>query len=303
MPGLARLRASVCHRQWLAYSRVYQSLEFPSSCLLHPITSIEYQWIQGRLQAEQVGWGGVRGVGQAGPRDGSGCGGPIMQLGPHSIFLGLLLGVLLGLQREELAASFTSLLAYGLSLIRRFRTVFPLSVADSPARLQSLLRSVGRGLGHSGGTCRDGKLWREGWAAGCLSSQGPGPDVQDEGLWRAVPGQCPAAPPGDGGAAGMVPPGMGGHVPGPSSPLLTASLPADWHRRMVPPEAAAPSAHGAGEGLCRVAAGCLLSQPRSALLCPRQGLLEAGKALLGLVQDITGDLHQCQRTWNKLFHK
>lgn len=38
-------------------------------------------------------------------------------------------------------------------------------------------------------------------------------------------------------------------------------------------------------------------------LCPRQGLLEAGKALLSLVQDITGDLHQCQRTWNKIFHK
>ncbi|XP_075846226.1 protein unc-13 homolog D isoform X1 [Microtus pennsylvanicus] len=81
--------------QWLAYSRLYQSLEFPSSCLLHPITSIEYQWIQGRLKAEQ---------------------------------------------REELATSFTSLLAYGLSLIRKFRSVFPLSVSDSPSRLQSLLR-------------------------------------------------------------------------------------------------------------------------------------------------------------------
>uniref|UniRef100_A0A8C0DK07 Unc-13 homolog D n=1 Tax=Balaenoptera musculus TaxID=9771 RepID=A0A8C0DK07_BALMU len=81
--------------QWLAYSRLYQSLEFPSSCLLYPITSIEYQWIQGRLKAEQL---------------------------------------------EELAASFSSLLAYGLSLIRRFRSVFPLSVPDSPARLQSLLR-------------------------------------------------------------------------------------------------------------------------------------------------------------------
>ncbi|XP_055448023.1 protein unc-13 homolog D [Psammomys obesus] len=81
--------------QWLAYSRLYQSLEFPSSCLLHPITSIEYQWIQGRLKAEQ---------------------------------------------REELATSFTSLLTYGLSLIRKFRSVFPLSVSDSPSRLQSLLR-------------------------------------------------------------------------------------------------------------------------------------------------------------------
>lgn len=46
-----------CHRQWLAYSRLYQSLEFPSGCLLHPITSMEYQWIQGRLKAEQVGRG------------------------------------------------------------------------------------------------------------------------------------------------------------------------------------------------------------------------------------------------------
>ncbi|KAB0400738.1 hypothetical protein E2I00_008366 [Balaenoptera physalus] len=36
--------------------------------------------------------------------------------------------------------SMASLLAYGLSLIRRFRSVFPLSVPDSPARLQSLLR-------------------------------------------------------------------------------------------------------------------------------------------------------------------
>lgn len=48
----------MCRRQWLAYSRLYQSLEFPSSCLLHPITSIEYQWIQGRLKGEQVGRAG-----------------------------------------------------------------------------------------------------------------------------------------------------------------------------------------------------------------------------------------------------
>lgn len=50
--------------------------------------------------------------------------------------------VFLALQREELATSFTSLLAYGLSLIRKFRSVFPLTVSDSPSRLQSLLRSV-----------------------------------------------------------------------------------------------------------------------------------------------------------------
>lgn len=42
----------------------------------------------------------------------------------------------------------------------------------------------------------------------------------------------------------------------------------------------------------------LLSSPVSC-----QGMLEVGKALLGLVQDIIGDLHQCQRTWNKIFHK
>lgn len=64
--------------------------------------------------------------------------------------------IFLALQREELATSFTSLLAYGLSLIRKFRSVFPLSVSDSPSRLQSLLRSVatlmfcrGRGSGMS----------------------------------------------------------------------------------------------------------------------------------------------------------
>ncbi|KAG8147843.1 hypothetical protein E2320_022738, partial [Naja naja] len=39
---------------WLAYSKLYQFLEFNSSCLLHQITSIEYQWIQGRLRSEQV---------------------------------------------------------------------------------------------------------------------------------------------------------------------------------------------------------------------------------------------------------
>lgn len=64
----------------------------------------------------------------------------------------------LGLQREELATSFNSLLAYGLSLIRRFRTVFPLSVADSPARLQSLLRSVWSGI-------REPRGHLQGWGA------------------------------------------------------------------------------------------------------------------------------------------
>ena len=108
-------------------------MEFPSSCLLFPITSIEYQWIPGRLKAEQVGCGELQGevLGGQGSRNGFG---PLKQPLPH--------GTLRALQLEELATSFSSLLAYGLSLIRRFRSVFPLSVPDSPARLQSLLRSV-----------------------------------------------------------------------------------------------------------------------------------------------------------------
>uniref|UniRef100_A0A8C5U487 Unc-13 homolog D n=1 Tax=Malurus cyaneus samueli TaxID=2593467 RepID=A0A8C5U487_9PASS len=81
--------------QWLAYSKLYQSLEFSSSCLLHQITSIEYRWVQDRLRPEQ---------------------------------------------KAELAESFQSLLTYGVSLIRRFRIIFPLSVPRSQERLQSLLR-------------------------------------------------------------------------------------------------------------------------------------------------------------------
>ncbi|XP_074745558.1 protein unc-13 homolog D isoform X3 [Strix uralensis] len=81
--------------QWLAYSKLYQSLEFNSNCLLHQITSIEYQWVQERLRPEQ---------------------------------------------KAELAESFQSLLTYGISLIRRYRIIFPLSVPRSTERLQSLLR-------------------------------------------------------------------------------------------------------------------------------------------------------------------
>lgn len=158
VPDLARLRAPVCRRQWLAYSRLYQSLEFPSSCLLHPITSIEYQWIQGRLKAEQVDqgrreWRWGEGCWAAGVL-GAGAAVWAPSAAPASWHLP-------GLQREELATSFSSLLAYGLSLIRRFRSVFPLSVSDSPARLQSLLRSVGPGtweqLGHL-----QGEQWGQG---------------------------------------------------------------------------------------------------------------------------------------------
>lgn len=43
-------------------------------------------------------------------------------------------------QKAELAESFQSLLTYGVSLIRRYRIIFPLSVMRSTERLQSLLR-------------------------------------------------------------------------------------------------------------------------------------------------------------------
>lgn len=53
--------------------------------------------------------------------------------------------------------------------------------------------------------------------------------------------------------------------------------------------------HG-GRGACSL-------QPCSVPLCPCQGMLEAGQALLSLVQDIIVDLRQCQHTWNKIFQK
>uniref|UniRef100_A0A7M4EG45 Unc-13 homolog D n=1 Tax=Crocodylus porosus TaxID=8502 RepID=A0A7M4EG45_CROPO len=81
--------------QWLAYSKLYQVIEFNSSCLLHQITSIEYQWVQERLKPEQ---------------------------------------------KSELAESFESLLAYGVSLLQKYRIIFPLSRPQSTERLQSLLR-------------------------------------------------------------------------------------------------------------------------------------------------------------------
>ncbi|GAB5581323.1 protein unc-13 homolog D isoform X1 [Prionailurus iriomotensis] len=140
--------------QWLAYSRLYQSLEFPSSCLLHPITSIEYQWIQGRLKAEQ---------------------------------------------QEELAASFRNLLAYGLSLIRRVLVQM----------------------------CKM-KAFRE-----LCPDSAPLPRLVTEALRTGT--------------------------------VEWFHLKQQHHQPMV------------------------------------QGMLQAGKALLSLVQDIIGDLHQCQRTWNKIF--
>lgn len=48
-----------------------------------------------------------------------------------------------------------------------------------------------------------------------------------------------------------------------------------------------------------------MAVPGALLKClhPSQGILEAGKALLNLVQDVMGDLYQCRRTWNKIFLK
>ncbi|XP_063097940.1 protein unc-13 homolog D isoform X3 [Cavia porcellus] len=167
--------------QWLAYSHLYQKLEFPSSCLLHPITSIEYQWIQGRLKTEQL---------------------------------------------EELTLSFTSLLAYGLSLIRKFRSVFPLSVSDSPARLQSLLSPLSpRVLVQMCKMKAFGELCQD---------TAPLPQLVTEALQTGT--------------------------------VEWFHLKQQHHQPMV------------------------------------QGMLEAGKALLSLVQDVLGDLHQCQRTWNKIFY-
>uniref|UniRef100_A0ABM5FMJ2 Protein unc-13 homolog D isoform X1 n=2 Tax=Pogona vitticeps TaxID=103695 RepID=A0ABM5FMJ2_9SAUR len=81
--------------QWLVYSRLYQILEFNSTCLLHQIISIEYQWLQGRLRPEQ---------------------------------------------RTDLEDSFRSLLSYGISVLRRYRMVFPLSASTSTQRLKLMLR-------------------------------------------------------------------------------------------------------------------------------------------------------------------
>ncbi|XP_044531082.1 protein unc-13 homolog D [Gracilinanus agilis] len=161
--------------QWLAYSRLYQSLEFPGSCLLHPITAIEYQWIQGRLNPEQ---------------------------------------------REELAASFNSLLTYGLSLIRRFRSIFPLSASGSPARLQSLLRVLIQ-------MCK----------------------------MKAFGELCPDGAP----LSSLV-----------AEVLRTGTL--EWFH--------------------------LKQQHHQPMV---QDMQEMGKAVLSLVLDVTGDLQQCQRTWNKIF--
>lgn len=98
--------------------------------------------------------------------------------------------------------------------------------------------------------------------------------------------------------------GWGGRVPGPRSPLCSLPLcpqtgTTEWFHMKQQHHQPMVQVRGGG----RVAVGVCFSQPCSAHLCPCQGVLEAGKALLSLVQDIIGDLHQCQRTWNKIFHK
>lgn len=41
-------------RKWVAYSKLYQSLEVDSSVLFHQLTSIEYHWHQQELPYQQV---------------------------------------------------------------------------------------------------------------------------------------------------------------------------------------------------------------------------------------------------------
>lgn len=180
----------------------------------------------------------AKGTGHTGLREGAG----------EQQRLSRLLKHLLALQQEELATSFSSLLAYGLSLIRRFRSVFPLSVSDSPARLQSLLRSVTalpflgevRDEGAAGVPAGVGEAC---WRSECCVGQ--------QGLWtqlfpscrvlvqmckmKAFGELCPNTAP----LPQLVTEalqvwyscwGWGRPVSGPGNPsLLTASLSTDWH--------------------------------------------------------------------------
>ncbi len=49
----------VLHRKWVAYSKLYQTLEVDSTVLFQQLTSIEYHWDQQELPYLQVGdsWG------------------------------------------------------------------------------------------------------------------------------------------------------------------------------------------------------------------------------------------------------
>lgn len=48
------MKVSRPDRKWVAYSRLYQSLEVDSSVLLQQLTSIEYHWHQLKLPHQQV---------------------------------------------------------------------------------------------------------------------------------------------------------------------------------------------------------------------------------------------------------
>lgn len=43
------------YRKWVAYSKLYQSLEVDSTVLFQQLTSIEYHWDQQELPHQQVG--------------------------------------------------------------------------------------------------------------------------------------------------------------------------------------------------------------------------------------------------------
>lgn len=185
-----------------------------------------------------------RGVlGRQGSGSGSGTPGPTKQPPPHSPFLAP--------QLEELATSFNSLLAYGLSLIRRFRSVFPLSVSDSPARLQSLLRSVvppspasvDTGLGEQLGHLWGGEAcWRSEGAVGASgildAALCPHRVLVQMCKMKAFGELCPDSTPlpqlvTEALRVWCPPWGRGGHGPGPGPKprsWLTASRPTDWHR-------------------------------------------------------------------------
>ncbi|XP_028332277.1 protein unc-13 homolog D isoform X2 [Gouania willdenowi] len=80
--------------KWVAYSKLYQSLEVDSSVLFQQLTSIEYHWHQQKL--------------------------------PHQ-------------QKQELGDSLHGFLQYGLSLVAKYRDIFPPTHTATP-RLHTLLR-------------------------------------------------------------------------------------------------------------------------------------------------------------------
>lgn len=48
------IHACVLDRKWVAYSKLYQTLEVDSSVLFQQLTSIEYHWHQQELPYQQV---------------------------------------------------------------------------------------------------------------------------------------------------------------------------------------------------------------------------------------------------------